>query len=122
MNKFGLSKNMPNDGIGAYLVYNPSKHVILKCTYFQDPIAQTYGFHKKIASLLIYNTLNNKLEYDYISVPVHGLSNINDAYKIYEKTIPKYITMYLCLKNHLHEAHQDILTYLSKYYVYLYYK
>ena len=117
MNKFGLS-----NGIGNYLVYNPSKYVIIHCNYFQDPIAKTYGFNKKIASLLIYNTFNNKLEYDYISIPIHGLSNINDAYKIYEIVMPKYVTLYLCLKQFFHEAHKDIFTYLSKYYIHLYYK
>jgi len=48
MNKFGLSKNINDNGLGAYL-YMPSKYVILTCTYFQDPIAKSYGFNKKIA-------------------------------------------------------------------------
>lgn len=101
--------------------YNPKKYIVLKCSYFQDPIAVTYGFDKKFASLLIYNNVTNKLEYDFISLPTNGLSNINDAYKIYEKIMPKYITLYLSLKQHLHEAHHDICTHLSKYYIDLYY-
>lgn len=111
-----------NHGIGCYLAYNPSKYIILHCTFFQDFTAQKHGFNQKVASLLIYNMIGKKIEYDYITIPLHGLSNVNDAYKIYEKTMPKYVTLYLCLKEYLNNAHQDIFTHLSNYYIYLYYK